>query len=71
MKMRKTLIALVIALGMVCFVGSASAGETLCLDSYWDSVQCDLDNSALSELAGHWVHQRGTSNSSPHLKQTV
>jgi hypothetical protein len=50
MKMRKTLIALVIALGMVCFVGSASAGKTICLDSYWDSVHCDLDNSALSEL---------------------
>ena len=54
MKIKKMLIALV-ALGVVGFVGSASATETICLNSYCDTVQCGLDNGNVVTCKWNWL----------------
>jgi hypothetical protein len=55
MKTKKTLIALVVAMGVVGFVGSASATETICLDNYCDTVLCGLDNSNVVTCKWNWT----------------
>ena len=55
MKIKKALIALVVALGMTGFVGSASATQTICLDNYCDTVLCGLDNDNVVTCKWNWT----------------